>query len=303
MSIYTVPSPEVMKVASSYKKTFESVMVSQPAMLHDKLYKEVVFNKKVFGKFRENPKEYLYLDENNEVVNNKNTIERLGRLFFYMDAFFSQDNDSIIRALQRDGDLEKTSNDFENAIEALQMINKREKSKKDNKIDKNKKEVKNRKEEEPAVKGVKEVENTLTKLSALRIKNNEKLKVLLDKIEEEKAKHEYFNEQMIEILMPYYRDAMICNYEKIQLIASNSAYYNDIKKRAEKTRKSYTIRFNTRSTEPLMKLHYTMGYFENLLRSYGTIATMNYNQYLKLVTNSGKTNAEYKLLVLKNKVQ
>lgn len=103
--------------------------------------------------------------------------------------------------------------------------------------------------------------------------------------------------------MPYYREAMVCNYEKIQLISSNSAYYNDIKKRAEKARKSYALRFSTRNTEPLMKLHYTMGYFENLLRSYGTIATMNYNQYLKLVTNSGKTNAEYKLLVLKNKVE
>lgn len=303
MSIYTTPSPEVMKVINSYKKPFEEVLVSQPAMLQGSLYREVVFKKKVLGNFRENPKEYLYLDENNEIVNNKNTVLRLGRLFFYMDAFLSQDKDSIIAALQRDGDLQKTSNDFEQAIFALELINKKEKSKKDNKTDRNKKQVKKVDEEETAVKGVKEIENTLTKLSALRIKTNEKLKLLLEKIEEEKEKNEHFNELMVEVLMPYYREAMVCNYEKIQLISINSAYYNDIKKRADKAKKSYTLRFNTRNTEPLMRLHYTMGYFENLLRSYGNIASMNYNQYLKVVTNSGKTNAEYKLLVLKNKVQ
>jgi len=46
-----------------------------------------------------------------------------------------------------------------------------------------------------------------------------------------------------------------------------------------------------------------MGYFENLLRSYSNIATMSYNQYLRLINNAGKTNAEYKLSALRNKVQ
>ncbi|MEG0773177.1 hypothetical protein [Clostridium sp.] len=300
MSIYASPSPEVMKVISSYKKAFEDVTISKPALVSGKLYREVVFSKRALGKFGENPKSYLYLDENNNVVDHKNTIEKLGRVFFYMDAFLSDDKDSIIKALQKDGEVEKNSNDFQRCLVALEIINKRENKKETKKDRKN---SDNDIEKEEDSRAAKAVEDILLKLNVLRGKTNERLKVLLEKIEEEKTKHEYFNEMTIEVLMPYYRDAMVCNYEKVQLISRGQAYYNDIKRKAEKARKSYALRFNTGNTEPLMKLHYTMGYFENLLRSYGNIATMSYNQYIKLIANSGKTNAEYKMLVLKNKVQ
>lgn len=291
MSIYTVPSQEVMKVIGKYKKSFEDVVISEPAILSGKKYREVVFIKKIFGKFRDNPKEYLYLDENNVIVNQKAVVERLGRLFFYMDAFLNNGDDSIIKALQKEGDIEKSNRDFELAKTGLEIIEKRagrdKKSGKDSSQGTDKKLV----------------EDIFNKLSLLRGKTNEKLQLFLEKVKEEKTKHEYFNELMLETILPFYKDAMVCNYEKIQLISKGANQYNNIKKTAEKARKGYAIRFNTHYTEPLMKLHYLMSYFETLLRSYGTISTMTYNQYIKLVSTAGKTNADYKLLVLRNKVQ
>ncbi len=44
-----------------------------------------------------------------------------------------------------------------------------------------------------------------------------------------------------------------------------------------------------------------MGYFESLIRAYESIINMSYNQYAKSIVNSGKTNAEFKLLELRNK--
>lgn len=318
MSIYKAPTPEVMKTLNKYKKPFEEVEISEPAMLSGHLYREVVFVKKLFSKFRENPKEYMYLDDNNEVVHHKNTVERLGRLFFYMDAFYNNDKESIIGAFQKEGDLERNTKDFDLARTALEILDKKEfkntvdkkdkKSKveaKDVKDVKDVKEVKEAKEKKQFLVSAdtKAIECTLSNLGSLRMKTNEKLKVLLKKIEEEKEKNEYFNELMVEVLLPHYRDVMILNYEKIQLISKETYLYNSMKKKAEKARKSYTLRFNTRNTEALMKLHYLMGYFESLLRTYSNIATMSYNQYLRLINNAGKTNAEYKLSALRNKVQ
>jgi hypothetical protein len=312
MSIYKATTPEVMKTLSKYKKPFEEVVISEPAMLSGHLYREVVFEKKLFSKFRENPKEYMYLNDNNEVVDHKNTVERLGRLFFYMDAFYNNDKESIIGAFQKEGDLERNTRDFDLARTALEILDKKEfkntvdKKDKKSKVEaKEVKEVKGAKEEKQSLLSTdtKAIEYTLNNLGSLRMKTNEKLKILLKKIEEEKEKNEYFNELMVEVLSPYYRDVMILNYEKIQLISKETYLYNSVKKKAEKARKSYTLRFNTRNTEALMKLHYLMGYFENLLGSYNNIATMSYNQYLRLINNAGKTNAEYKLLALRNKVQ
>ena len=111
----------------------------------------------------------------------------------------------------------------------------------------------------------------------------------------------YFDEEVIEECMPMYKEVMGCNYEKVQLIAKGARNYNEIKKAAEKLKKSYNIRFVTSNTEPLMKVVYMMGYFENLLKSYSRMVEMTYNEYLKGIVNSGKINAEFKCSSIRKK--
>ncbi|MEG0308364.1 MAG: hypothetical protein RR636_10495 [Clostridium sp.] len=283
MGIYNVPSSEEMRAIKKYGKLFENVKISDPVLLGGTTYREVIFKKKVISKFKSKGTSYLYIDSNNTAVTNENTILRLGRIFFFMDAFLNDESDSIIKALQNDDDVEKNNDDLELMMTGFQLIER-----------KNKKYTINAEE----VENVKEI---LSKLLQLRAKTNEKLDIFLKLVAKEMSKKKYFDEDVIEACMPKYKDVMSCNYEKVQLINKGAESYNYIKKAAEKTRRNYSIRFVTAHTEALMRVHYMMGYFENLIRSYGSIVEMQYNQYMKAIENAGKVNAEYKASILRGR--
>lgn len=277
MGIYREPNAEELNVIKKYSKLFENIRVSESVLLGGKKYKEVVFKKKGLGK----AEEYLYLDENNSLVENRNTIARVGRLVFFMDVFLSDDSGSIINALQGNEEVTKNKDDLELMSKGLKLL-----LTKDKKYDIDKSEIE-------------KVQAILNKLLDLRGKTNEKLKVFLDSVDKAMKNKTYFDEEVIEACMPMYKEVMGCNYEKVQLIAKGASHYNKIKKAAEKLRKSYNIRFITSNTETLSKVSYMMGYFENLLKSYRNIVEMNYNEYLKGIMNSGKVNADLKASALR----
>ncbi len=279
MGVYKGPTAEEIAVIKEYSKLFEDIKVSEPMSLGGKLYKEVVFKKKVLGK----DEEYLYLDEDNKLVENENIRVRVGRLAFFMEAFLNDEKGSIIKALQGDDDVEKDKNDLELMNTGFKLL-----VSKDKKYD-------------IGQRDIEKVQAILNKLLELRGKTNEKLKVFLEAVDREMGKKKYFDEEVVEACLPMYKDVMACNYEKVQLIAKGVHSYNAIKKAAEKVRKSYSIRFVTAHTEPLMKVSYMMGYFENLMQSYNKIVEMSYSDYIKGIVNAGKTNADYKCLLIRKK--
>ncbi|MEG1254718.1 hypothetical protein [Clostridium sp.] len=282
MGIYKLPSSEELKVIKKYGKLFENIKISEPALLGGSTYREVTFKKKMFAKFMGKGTGYLYLDSSNNIVTNDNTIMRLGRIFFFMDAFLNDESDSIIKALQNDDDVDRNNDDLVLMMTGFNLIDK-----KNRKFDIKPQEVE-------------QVKEILSKLLELRGNTNKKLEIFLKVVADEMSKKKYFDEDVIEACMPAYKDVMTCNYEKVQLIDKGASSYNYIKKAAEKTRRNYSIRFVTSHTEALMRVHYMMGYFENLVKSYESIIKMSYNQYIKNIANAGKVNAEYKLLMLRN---
>jgi hypothetical protein len=283
MGIYKEPNSEEIKIVKKYSKSFEDIKVSDPVLFAGNTYKEVTFERKGAAKVLRKEKGYIYIDSNNKVVEDEKMIMRLGRIFFFMDAFLNDDKDSIIRALQNDEEVEKNKVDFKLMMKGFDIIEERNK-----KYDIEHKEV---------VK----VKDILNKLIDLRANTNIKLEAFLKVVEEAMSKQEYFDENIIDTCMPAYKEVMNCNYEKVKLIARGASSYNYLKKAAEKVRKQYAIRFNVTYTDPLMKVNYMMGYFESLIRAYETIINMSYGQYMKSIENSGKINAEYKLMELRNK--
>lgn len=279
MGVYKEPTADELLVIKEYTKFFENVKVSEAVKLGGKLYKEVVFKKKTLGK----DAEYLYLDEDNKIVENENILLRLGRLTFFMDAFLSDDKGSIIKALQGDEEIEKNKNDLELINAGFNIL-----IGKENKYD-------------VSQRDIEKVQVTLNKLLELRGKTNEKLKIFLQAVDNEMIKKEYFDEDVVEGCLPMYKEVMACNYEKVQLIAKGANSYNGIKRAAEKARKSYSIRFVTAHTEPLMKVSYMMGYFENLIRTYNKLVEMSYNEYIKGIVNAGKINAQIKYSFIRKK--
>ena len=283
MGIYRAPNSEEIKIIKKYSKLFEDIKVSEPALFVGNTYREVIFEKKGIAKVIGKEKGYIYIDANNKVVEDEKTVMRLGRIFFFMDAFLNDENGSIIKALQNDEEVEKNKTDLELMMRGFDIIEER-----------------NKKYDIEHIEVVK-VKDILTKLIELRAKTNLKLEDFLKVVQEETSKQKYFDENIIEACMPAYKEVMTCNYEKVKLIAKGASSYNYLKKAAEKVRKKYSIRFNVTYTDPLMKVNYMMGYFESLIRAYESIINMSYNQYAKSIVNSGKINAEYKLLELRNK--
>lgn len=279
MEMYKKPTADELAVIKEYSKLFEDIKVSKPVSLGGKLYTEVVFKKRGFGK----DEEYLYLDEDNKLVENQNIRIRVGRLNFFMDAFLNDGKGSIIKALQGDDDIEKDKNDLELMNAGFNLL-----ISKDRKYN-------------IGQKDIEKVQAILNKLLELRGKTNEKLKIFLEAVDREMVNKKCFDEEIIEVCLPMYKEVMACNYEKVQLIAKGMHSYNDIKKAAEKVRKSYSIRFVTAHTEPLMKVSYMMGYFENLIKSYSKLVEMSYSDYIKGIANAGKTNADYKCLSIRKK--
>lgn len=277
MKIYNTPTGEELKILKKYAKAMEDIKISEPAEYAGNTYREVIFKNKALTKFVTGKTFFLYLDSKNNVITDKTTILRLGRLFFFMDAYLNDGDGSIIGALQNEDAVQKNKDDLELMMDGLKI-------------------VEGRKEKyDVTSKDIAETEKILLKIMELRSKTNEKLNDFLKNVESEMKNRKYFDENIIEACMPAYKEVMVCNFEKVQLIAKGGNMYNAIKKAAEKSRKSYGIRFSMKQTDALLKLSYMMGYFENLLRSYNSILSMSINQYVKNIASAGKTNAEYKL--------
>ncbi|MDU4890623.1 MAG: hypothetical protein E6344_01890 [Clostridium sp.] len=279
MIVYRMASAEEMAVIKEYSKLFEDIKVSESVDLGGKLYKEVIFKKKGIGK----SEEYLYLDGENKIVEKESIRARVARLTFFMDAYLNDEPGSIIRALQGEDEIEKNKDDLELMEEGLKLISNR--CSKYN-IDKGE---------------IEKVQAILVKLLELRGKTNEKLKDFLKVVEAEMQNKKYFDEAVIDNCMASYKEVMICNYEKVQLISRAALSYGKLRGAAEKMRRGYNLRFITSHTEALMKVSYMMGYFENLIKAYGSMAKMTYNDYLKNIVNSGKINAEYKCSAIRKK--
>lgn len=281
MKIYKSPTEEEFKILKKYIKPFEEVRVSEPALYAGNTYKEVVFRKKVMGNISKNGECYLYLDSNNNVVSNKTTLARLGNLFFFMDAFLNDEPGSIIAALQTEDDIEKSRNDLELIGAGLDVIDK----KKDKYI------------KSFEIENIKKI---IIRVMEMRKTTDEKLKIFLDAVNEEMSKRDYFDESVIEACMPEYKNVMLCNYEKVKVIARGADSYSNVKRITENLRRKYNLLFVTSHTEALMKVNYIMRYYDNLLRAYDSILKMSPNQYLKNIANAGKQNAEFKMIQLRN---
>ncbi|MGL4730238.1 MAG: hypothetical protein ACRCW0_01465 [Clostridium sp.] len=276
MSLYEKPSKELLEKLTPYKKATEYIEVSRPINHYNKLYREVVFVKKYTKKFSIEPENYMYIDENDEVITDKILCERLAKIFYYMDIYMNEEKGSVLAALQKEGEIQKDADDTEKVLEALKIIGKKE------------------------PEGVGRVIDIIKKLPTLRIKTNEKLEALKKVLEEEKKNNQYFNERMIEVLHPYYRQVMEVNYEKMLLIGRGKDYYGSLKRKAEKTRRMQNLLLYTKNSECLLRLNYILGYYENLLKAYGNVLTMNYNQYIRTLDNAGKKIAENKMYLLRN---
>ena len=278
MPIYTLASKEILEHIKKYTKKSEVVRVSTPLEYNNILYREIVFSKKLFGNFRKENLGYLYINEKNEVATEKYLQERLAKLAYFSEIFYNTENRAcIVNSFQDESTVEKDMKEYKLVAEGLDLLTKE------------------------GVADSEQVKQIVIELPGIRKKNNETLKQLMCKTQEFKEEKEYFNEHMLEELLPTYRDALSINLQKIRLIYSESESYENIKTTSEKKRKQISIRLNHKLAEPLKKISRVMEYFIKTVNTCETISEMQDPEYFKYLGNIEKANIDYRVKLNRSK--
>jgi hypothetical protein len=278
MPMYSLAPKEILDSVKEYIKRGEIVNISFPIQYNNMFYREIMFSQKLFKNFRKQHIGYIYINEEDEIVNVKSLQEKLAKLSYFSEIFYNTTNRTcIVNALQDEVVIEKDKKDHELGIEGLDFLSKE------------------------GIVDSEQVKQIINKLPGIRQKNNEALKKLIAKAEKHKGQNQYFNENMLEDLLPDYRDALSINLQKIKLIDSGRECYVNIKKTAEKKRKQMSVRFNPKLTKPLMRISYMMGYFIKLINTCEIISKMTDSQYFKYLITIEKENIDYRVNLNRSK--
>ncbi|EKO1914460.1 hypothetical protein PZQ55_003591 [Clostridium botulinum] len=261
---------------NSYTHKGEYLLVSGGIKYNEIEYREVLFNKK--NLLIEEVKGIVYIDENNNIVQDNNIQKSLARLSYYYEIFFCIDKkNNIFKALRNEEDLCKENKDIELSITALEFLQKEK------------------------IQDTEKFKNILLQLSSLRKKTNDLLKEMESIIESISNEEDIISEESFKKVYPIYKEILKLNFKNIKLIYSGIDYYDYIKECVNKKRKSFSIRFNKKLSEPLFKLDYQINYFKKLLKTYNEILCMNERDYLKSVYNSEKHNINERLCIIRAK--
>ncbi|MCW6065371.1 hypothetical protein [Clostridium sporogenes] len=261
---------------NSYTNKGEYLLVSDGIKYKEMEYREVLFNKK--NLLIQEVKGIVYIDENNNIVQDKNIQKSLARLYYYYEIFFCLDKkNNIFKALRNEEDLHKENKDIELSIKALEFLQKEK------------------------IKDTEKIRNILLELPSLRKRTNDLLKEMKSIIENIFHAEDTMSKESFEKVYTIYKEILKLNFKNIKLIYSGIDYYDYIKECGNKKRKSFSIRFNKKLSEPLFKLDYQINYFKKLLKTYNEILCMNERDYLKSVYNSEQHNINERLKILRNK--
>lgn len=274
---YTLVSKELMEKLKPYLNKGESALISEKIKLNEINYREVMINKKTVGGIKKQAEALLYITDDGEEVRDKYIQKELGKLAYYFNIFFAVDKtQSIFRAVRDNGIIEREKRDFEAADSGLDIL------------------------ANDKVQYVENVRTIMKNIPQLREKNNNKLIMLKNKVDNFEKNHGEYSDELFKELYPIYVEVLDTNFQNIKAINSGRQYYNDLKKSVSKKRKSLSVVFNKKISEPLFKLDYMLGYFNKLLITYESILNMSSSEYRKFIENSERNKIERNLKLIRN---
>lgn len=275
---YTIASEEVKEKLLPYMNKGEKLLVSDKIEFKGNYYREVLFNKKSFIGVMEETKGIIYIDDNFNVINKINIQNQLIKLAYYYEILFeTQKGKSIFKAMKNDEDSKKDKNDIDMCLRGLDIL-------------------KNEK-----IENTEKIRKIIFNLVKFREEENEillNIYNLVNSIWEEDRK---ISEESFKKVYVLYKKLLSSNFKNIKNIYTGIEYYDYIKDMTNKKRKSFSIRFNKKMSEPLFKLDYEINYFKKLLKTYNRILNMNENEYFKFIEKIEKNNIDARIKLMRNK--
>ncbi|GAA0718355.1 hypothetical protein GCM10008905_05090 [Clostridium malenominatum] len=228
-----------------------------------KIYKEINFRKKGFGKNHYILRGILFLTEENEVVKDNILLEELEKLVYYYKIIFnSQNKNSIISTYEDKSSINRYEDDNNRAVRALDFL------------------------KEDGFEETFKIKETMTRVVEMRKEKNRKIEEIKKLEELIKANGDIFSDDILSKAYVQYEEVIKANFQSIKLINSQRAHYEELIKLVKKKKRSLTVRFNKDIYVGMLKLEYISSYFKRLLTTCESIVGMDQNSYMKYLRNS-----------------
>lgn len=260
-------------IINTYIERGEKARITCLLSYNGSVYKEVAFEKKEMMGLQKSSLGYIYLNERDEIVLNKNITRELCRLGYFNEIFFDKNSSLyILKALREKMDVEKDKLDYAEIDKALELLQKEEK-----------------------LHAAEELKKLMIKIFKTKMDMNDSIKELKDILEnlEKEGGDNGFNDLILHSAYAKYEEVMKRNFENVKTISFAGYYLDDVKSAATKKRKKWSNRFNSRMTSPLFKLDYQISYFKKVIKTYEPVINMSTPQYMKFFnTNQNKVIEE-----------
>ncbi|MCX7694349.1 MAG: hypothetical protein N2Z71_01345, partial [Caloramator sp.] len=206
MLVFTKPEGKFKEISDKYIKKHEVARVSMPIEYKGQLYREIQFNKVFLGSVRQTVNGYIYIIDNGEKIDDQKDIKELSYLAYQFEVLFDDIfSGGIPKAVTEEKQLKREEKDFEKMLVALDALKAEGLEKTDN------------------------IREAFLKLTNLKRENNRVLKELIDKVNSMSNENLIFNKKILDEIMPYYRRALLKNFEKIKLINKTKDEIDDVK--------------------------------------------------------------------------
>ncbi|MCY6353862.1 hypothetical protein [Clostridium sp. ZS2-4] len=255
MEVYSSITKEILDKIKDYLDKGEKASISQDILLRNKVYRQIFLVKK---SIKGGNISYLFVDENYEVIKDKEINKELSRCFYFLNILFNSESElSIKKALKTNEVKEREVKDLEDVSESLEVLYKSgiQEAMKVKKITNNMKDI---------------IQKYNSKVEELNMKS--------DKIAE---KAEMFSEDIISLLNPMYKEILLINFEKVKLLSEGREQFDIIKNISSK-KKRHSL-FNKNAFAAYTKIIYTMEYFKRLISKYDNVLHMDLREYRKYV--------------------
>lgn len=261
-------------ISDKYKKGKEVARVSRPIEYKGRIYREIQYNKVLLGSVRNTVNGIIYVTEEGEKVTDNNDIKELAYLAYQFEVLFDDVfKGGIPKAVIDEKDLKREEKDFEKMLVALDLL------------------------KAEGLENTSNLEEAFKKITNLKRENNKALKELIDKVNSLSNENLIFSKKILDKVMPYYRKALLKNFEKIKLINTTKVELDDAKQALIKKRKSlrFKIMTGTSIMDCLNRLEYGIDYFKKVLTVYDEVVEMSDNEYLGYLDKMDRKNIEEKI--------
>ncbi|KYH30165.1 hypothetical protein [Clostridium colicanis] len=271
MSIYTPASENILKRIGKYIEKGESVSVSEEFLCRGESYRQVLMVKKTLKKIETR---FLYIDKDDNIVEDETLQRELSRLSYYLNVFFNDESElSIKKALKSNEIRERELNDLKDVSESLKVL------------------------QHDGVKEAGQVKDITDKVQDIMKKYNNKVDEINLAVDEYKKEGIKFSEEILSKLYPMYEEGLLIKYEKAKLISKGKESYDIIKRFCGK-RKTSNL-FNRKRVRAYTKIIYTMEYYKRFINNYEKIINMSKREYLNYIKESENAYIEKRFQLIK----